>query len=114
MPVMASSTPTIAPGALAERERVLRILREQAPRLRARGIARLSLFGSMARGDAGPDSDIDLLIEVDSEAGFGLSDLLDLREELGDLLGRPVDFAFGSEMRPWLRDWIEEDRIGIL
>jgi predicted nucleotidyltransferase len=67
----------------------------------------------MARGKAGPRSDIDLLIEVDPEAGFGLSDLLDLQEELGERLGRPVDFAFGSEMRSWLRDWIEEDRIGI-
>jgi uncharacterized protein with HEPN domain len=48
--------------------------------LRARGISRLGLFGSMARGEAGPKSDIDLLIEVDPEAGFGLSDLLDLQE----------------------------------
>jgi uncharacterized protein len=67
----------------------------------------------MARGVAGPGSDIDLLIEVDPEAGFSFSDLLDLQEQLGDRLGRPVEFAFGSEMRPWLRDWIEEDRIGI-
>ena len=54
----------------------------------------------MARGEAGPKSDIDLLIEVDPEAGFGLSDLLDLQEELGSLLDRPINFAFGSEMRP--------------
>jgi hypothetical protein len=101
------------PPALAERERVLRILREQAPRLRERGITSLSLFGSMARGEAGPESDVDLLIEVDPEAGFGLSDLLDLQEEFGQLLARPINFAFGSEMRPWLRQWIEEDRIGV-
>jgi uncharacterized protein len=99
--------------ALPERERVLRILREEAPRLRARGIARLSLFGSIARGEAGPESDIDLLIEVDRAARFGLSDLLDLQEDLGPLLGRPINFAFASELRPWLRDWIEEDRIEI-
>ena len=113
MLVMAAELETLAPGALAERKQVLRVLREQAPRLRARGIARLSLFGSIARGEAGPKSDIDLLIEVDPKADFGLSDLLDLQEELADRLGRPVDFAFVSEMRPWLREWIEEDRIGI-
>src|SRR6478609_7588542 len=50
-PAMASETTTLDP-ALAERERVLRILREEAPRLRALGITRLSLFGSMARGEA--------------------------------------------------------------
>ena len=103
---------TLAPT-LAERERVLHVLREAAPRLRARGITRLSLFGSMARGQARPASDVDLLIEVNPAASFGLSDLLDLREELGDLLGRPINFAFASEMRPWLQDWIEKDRIGI-
>jgi uncharacterized protein len=109
---MASETATVAP-ALTERERVLRILHEQAARLRARGITHLSLFGSMARGEAGPKSDIDLLIEVDPAARFGLSDLLDLQEELGGLTARPINFAFASEMRPWLLEWIEEDRIGI-
>jgi predicted nucleotidyltransferase len=73
----------------------------------------VGLFGSMARGEAGPESDIDLLIEVDPAARFGLSDLLDLREEFGDLLARPINFAFASEMRPWRLEWIEEDRIGI-
>ena len=110
----AMATDLKAPAAArAERERVLRILREEAPRLRARGITSLSLFGSMARGDAGPKSDIDLLIEVDPAARFGLSDLLDLQDELGGLLGRPINFAFASEMRLWLLEWIEKDRIGI-
>jgi predicted nucleotidyltransferase len=100
-------------AALAERERVLRVLREEAPRLRGRGITTLSLFGSIARGEAAPESDVDLLIETDPAAHFGLSDLLDLQEDLGGLLGRPINFAFASEMRPWLLEWIEDDRIGI-
>jgi predicted nucleotidyltransferase len=104
---------TLASDPLAEREQVLRVLHEQAPRLRARGITSLSLFGSMARGEAGPKSDIDLLIETDPAARFGLSDLLDLQGELGHLLARPINLAFRSEMRPWLRDWIEEDRIEV-
>jgi uncharacterized protein len=103
---------TLAPG-LAERERVLEALRAAAPRLRARGITHLSLFGSMARGEAGPKSDVDLLIEVEPNSHFSLFDLVDLQEELGELLARPINFAFASEMRPWLRAWIEEDRIGI-
>ena len=109
---MAPAT-NLAPDARAGRERVLRVLHEQTPRLRARGITSLSLFGSIARGEAGPKSDIDLLIETDPAARFGLFDLLDLQEELGDLLARPINFAFRSEMRPWLREWIEEDRIEI-
>ena len=79
---MATEPRTLAAQALAERERVLRLLRGQTPRLRARGITSLDRFGSTARGEAGPKSDLDLLIEVDPDAGSGLSDLLDLQEEL--------------------------------
>ena len=110
---MASEATTVGAEALAERERVLRILREQAPELRARGIASLSLFGSMARGEAGPKSDVDLLIETDPAARLGFFELCDLRRDLEARLQRPVNFAFGSEMRPWLREWIEDDRIEI-
>ena len=108
-----AATTTLAPDALAERERVLRVLHEQAPRLRTRGITALSLFGSMARGEAGPKSEFDLLIETDPANRPGFIELFDLREELSKLLGRPVQFAFGSAMRPWLREWVEEDRIGV-
>jgi predicted nucleotidyltransferase len=93
-PVMAVESDTLAP-ARAERERVLRVLRAEAPRLR------------------GPESDIDLLIEVDPDADLGFFELFDLQEALGTRLGRRVQFAFASEMRPWLREWIEEDRIAI-
>jgi hypothetical protein len=62
---------TQPPGALAERERVLRVLRQEAPRLRALGITHLS--ASMARGEAGPESDVDLLIETESAASSGCS-----------------------------------------
>lgn len=108
-----TQTAMFAPDALAERERVLQTLHEQTPRLRARGITSLSLFGSMARAEARPGSDIDLLIETDPAARLGFVELFDLREELSKLLGRPVQFAFGGAMRPWLREWIEEDRIGV-
>ncbi len=110
---MASDFETIAPPARAERERVIGQLREQAPQLRLRGVTSLSLFGSMARGEAGPDSDVDLLVATDPDARLGFFELFDLEQELETLLGRPVQFAFGSKMRPWLREWIENDRIEI-
>ena len=109
---MAVETETLDP-ALAERERVVRLLHAQAPHLRARGLSSLGLFGSMARGEAGPNSDVDLLIETDPAARLGFFELFELREELETLLGRPVQFAFASGMRPWLREWIEDDRIRI-
>jgi hypothetical protein len=110
--VMAAGTKDLDAG-LAERERVLSHLREQAPQLRSRGIKRLSLFGSIARGEAGPKSDVDLLIEVDPDSHFSLFDVVELQDELGDALRRRVQFAFRSAMRPWLRDEISEEAISV-
>ena len=104
---------TIAELALAERARIVAQLQEQAPRLRARGISRLSLFGSMARGEAGSKSDLDLLIEVDPHSHFSLFDLVDLQDQLHALLGRPTQFAFTSKLRPWLRREILAEAIAI-
>jgi predicted nucleotidyltransferase len=106
----AARTATPPPPA-AERERVLARLHELAPRLRARGITHLSLFGSVARGEAGPESDLDLLIEIDRESRFSLFDVVDLQDELEAIFGRPTHFAFA--MRPWLREEILEEAIPI-
>jgi len=54
-----------------------------------RGATRVSVFGSVARGEAGPTSDVDLLVEF--EPGRSLLDQVHLMDELGDLLGTPVD-----------------------
>jgi predicted nucleotidyltransferase len=102
----------LAPG-LVERERILEELRQAAPRLRARGITHLSLFGSMARGEAGPRSDVDLLIEVDRNSRFSLFDLVDLQDDLLELLGRPAHFAFATKLRPWLHEEIRAEAISI-
>ncbi len=112
---MASPTRTAPPPpALQERERVLRLLRAHADEIRRRGVTRLALFGSTVRGEAGPQSDVDLLIEVDPASRFGLFALLDLKEDLQALLGRPVDVAFPDAMRPWLRERILRDAVEVL
>jgi hypothetical protein len=56
-------------------------------------IRELSLFGSSARGDARPDSDIDLLVEFDSDADWSLLDSARLRRELAELFGHTVDLV---------------------
>jgi hypothetical protein len=60
-----------APRRPDERERVLTLLRAHAPALRARGVRSLALFGSVARNEAHPDSDVDLLLDLDARAGLG-------------------------------------------
>jgi uncharacterized protein len=56
-------------------------------------IRELSLFGSSARGDARPDSDVDLLVEFDADADWSLLDSARLRRELSDLFGHAVDLV---------------------
>jgi len=53
-------------------------------------VARLETFGSFAKGDAGEDSDLDLLVTFESGAGSGL-DVVQLQQELEELSGRSVD-----------------------
>ena len=109
---MAVSVETITPG-LEERARVLGVLRRQERELRARGLTRLAVFGSTARGDLGRSSDVDLLIEVESGRAFGLFAFLDLKAELTAILGHPVDLAFPDAMRPRLREIVLRDAVEV-
>lgn len=60
------------------------------------------LFGSIARGEAGPESDVDLLVEM--EQGRGLLDQAAILVELRDLLGRDVDVVTTQGLRDRIRD----------
>jgi predicted nucleotidyltransferase len=113
MPSTANIDP---PGQDAERERVVALLRAHAADIKSRGVTRLALFGSTARGEAGPSSDVDLLIEVDPHARFTLVDLAGLERFLTSLLLRPVEFAFPSRLRERPRIWrrVQADALDVL
>jgi predicted nucleotidyltransferase len=111
---MATSTQTLAPAALAERERVLRVLRAHEAEIRALGVTRLWLFGSLARGEAGRKSDVDLIAEIDKGTSFSLIDLVGLRDFLADLVGREVDVGTTvAKMRPRMRQRFEAEAIEV-
>jgi uncharacterized protein len=111
---MASEARTIAALGIAERERVLRVLREHETELRARGVARLRLFGSMARGEARPNSDVDLIAEIDRNLSFSLVDLVGLQDFLSEILGRQVDIGTTvAKLRPRLRQRFEAEVIEV-
>jgi predicted nucleotidyltransferase len=111
---MAGESQTLDRSGVPERERVLALLRAQEPELRALGVKRLRLFGSLARGEAGPDSDIDLLAELDHSFKFSLIDHVGLEHDLADLLGRRVELSTASwKMRPRIRERVERDAIEI-
>ena len=86
-------------------------LRAQEPALRAAGIRALSLFGSVARGDARPDSDIDLVAEFDPAAKIDLRRVIELEFGLAELLGRRVELLPEPVESPRLRSRVEQDRV---
>ena len=74
--------------------------------LRKEGVAALALFGSLVRGEAQADSDIDVLIEVDPEADFSLLDLSGVQHLIENRLNRKADVLMKDEMRPAFKQQI--------
>jgi uncharacterized protein len=72
--------------------------------MRRRGVVRAGVFGSVARGEDTPESDVDFLVEF--EEGRTLLDLSGLRLDLIELLQRDVDIATPASLHPRLRDQI--------
>jgi uncharacterized protein len=90
---------------------VLTIIAGHKDELRRHHVATRSVFGSVARGEARPDSDVDLMVEFDRTATFEL--YLDLKEFLEEVLGHPVDLVTSKSVRPRLRPFIEQDMLRV-
>jgi len=67
-------------------------------------VRRLALFGSFARGDARPDSDVDFLVAFQPGAQVGFLMLGRMRRELAEMLHRPVDLVPQDGLKPVIRD----------
>jgi uncharacterized protein len=91
-------------------EEVISLLRTHAAELRAAGILHLSLFGSVARGEARADSDIDLAVEFDRDARMDLFALVGLERRLTEILGRKVDLIPEPVEKARLSKNLEKDR----
>jgi uncharacterized protein len=82
---------------------VISKLREHQGELKAAGIVHLRVFGSVARGEASRDSDVDLLAEFDKSRRLTLLTMSRLENRLGDLLGVKVDLSSAEWMREPVR-----------
>lgn len=91
-------------------DEVIASLRAHAAELRGAGIRHLSLYGSVARDEAGPDSDIDLVVELDRDRHIGLFGLVALERRLSELLGRKVDLLPEPVEKKRLQVNIDRDR----
>lgn len=71
-------------------------------------VRRLALFGSVLRDDFRLDSDVDMLVEFDPQAGLGLFTLAAMELELSEILGRKVDLRTPAELSRYFRDEVVE------
>jgi hypothetical protein len=84
------------------RDQVIATLRTHEQELRHRGVLHAALFGSVARGDARPDSDIDIMIEIEPEAHIGVWGYAGLKEYIADLFQGPVDVVDRAALKPYV------------
>jgi uncharacterized protein len=79
------------------------ILRRHESALRARGVAHAAVFGSVARGDNRPDSDIDILVEFEPGSEGSVYDYIRFKEYVAELFEESVDVVDRAALKPHLR-----------
>ncbi|MGJ4946029.1 nucleotidyltransferase family protein [Bradyrhizobium sp. HKCCYLS1011] len=89
----------------------IQTLRRSEPVLRARGVKHAALFGSVARGEATEDSDIDIMVEIDPDASLTVFDYVELKEYIAALFEGPVDVVNRSALKPHVRPAATADAI---
>lgn len=95
-----------------QRDHATQILRTAMPELQQRfGVVSVRIFGSVARDEAGPDSDVDILVEFARPVSLFV--LADLRHFLTEALGRPVDVGTEASLRPRMREAVVAEAVRV-
>jgi uncharacterized protein len=87
------------------------MLRRHRDDLRAHGIIHAALFGSVARGEAGPESDIDILIELDPDLKLDIFAYAGLKRYVAELFEGRVDVVNKEALKPYLRQPVSADAV---
>lgn len=94
------------------RDEAMARLRKSEPMLKKAGVMHLYMFGSTVRGEARPDSDVDLFFDLDRE-DFGLFDLMGVKELAVEILGTKVDMIPRDGLHRMLRQRIEASAVQV-
>lgn len=94
-------------------EFALERLRAHEGELHRLGVAHAAVFGSVARGDDGADSDIDVLVDLDRERPLGIFDCARVKLYVNEILGGVGDVVNRRTLKPLLRDSILRDAVNV-
>ena len=94
-----------------KRDQIIEMLREREANLRTQGVAHAALFGSVARGDDRPDSDIDILVDLDPAIVVTVFDYAGVKEFIAGMFDRPVDVVSRESLKPRVRPKATADAI---
>jgi uncharacterized protein len=94
----------------------LRILRQHEPGLRQRGVVHAAVFGSVARGEAGETSDVDVMVDLDQSQPLDLFDYVNVKLFIAEMFGAsfldgPVDVVNRATLKPQLRPAILREAV---
>lgn len=101
------------PPRLRTRGEVLAVLRANEEVIRKFGATAMYLFGSAARDELTPDSDVDLFVDYDPSGSFGFVELFDLKDFLAATLDRKVDLTSRNGLHPRLKARIERSSVEV-
>ncbi len=94
-----------------DRSSIIEKLKSAEAALRARGVCRAALFGSVARGEAGPASDIDIMVEIESDAELDLFAYASIVHMIKDMFPGRVDVSDRAALKPFVRPGVERDAV---
>jgi hypothetical protein len=91
------------------REEIIATIKKHSQAIKAEGVSKLAIFGSRARGDDRPDSDLDILIDVEPDASFSILNLIGVEHIIQDATGLQTQATMRRSMQPRFAQRISDD-----
>src|SRR5271163_1130684 len=95
------------------RDEIITTIRKNAKAIKAEGVTKLAIFGSRVRGDNRPDSDIDVLVEVEPDASFSVLNLIGVQHIIEDATGLQAQATMRRSITPLFAERIVDDIIEV-